>query len=398
VSDAHKFHCPACNRRYRWTPQLAGRKSKCKCGVMMRAPAAPGQPPEQLSPTTKASASASEPGSTAHEASASERDPLAPEPAASQFDWDSDDFGYELSVQEGDIGGGAAKPEPSPPAPESAPPPAEGDESYDLAVDDGGSSAATAEVHAKYGGKCPNCNQSLKEGAVICLNCGFNLLQGKKLETAVGVADDAGPVPAGAIGAKDALSDEDNPEHKWTELYIPLILLGSSLLVFLVGAFLSADPEVFADLLANATGPAPSEGALYAMAVGFNFTLRLVQLLLTAPVIIVACIFISSIFSTDFGPVGTALLKMLSMGATLIASEMIVGGFVFWLTEGGVMGMEYIFTFAITFGVFYVLAMKLLDLDAMETIVLYLFVYFVPWVLLFFGGVFLLWLVFAIFG
>ena len=36
--------------------------------------------------------------------------------------------------------------------------------------------------------RCPNCGSTMKPDAVICVNCGFNRAEGKKLDTQV-VAD-----------------------------------------------------------------------------------------------------------------------------------------------------------------------------------------------------------------
>jgi hypothetical protein len=39
-----KFNCSSCGKEYRWKPELAGKKAKCKCGnvipVPTKAPAA----------------------------------------------------------------------------------------------------------------------------------------------------------------------------------------------------------------------------------------------------------------------------------------------------------------------------------------------------------------------
>ena len=41
---------------------------------------------------------------------------------------------------------------------------------------------------ANLGGPtCPSCKNSVRSGAVICINCGFNLKEGSKVNTAVGV-------------------------------------------------------------------------------------------------------------------------------------------------------------------------------------------------------------------
>src|SRR4051794_31875728 len=35
---AGQFSCDACGKSYRWKPELAGRKAKCKCGAVMVCP------------------------------------------------------------------------------------------------------------------------------------------------------------------------------------------------------------------------------------------------------------------------------------------------------------------------------------------------------------------------
>jgi hypothetical protein len=34
-----KFNCPSCGKEYKWKPELAGKKGKCKCGSVMLVPA-----------------------------------------------------------------------------------------------------------------------------------------------------------------------------------------------------------------------------------------------------------------------------------------------------------------------------------------------------------------------
>src|SRR5688572_25039311 len=34
-----KFNCGACGKEYRWKPELAGKKAKCKCGSVIAVPA-----------------------------------------------------------------------------------------------------------------------------------------------------------------------------------------------------------------------------------------------------------------------------------------------------------------------------------------------------------------------
>ena len=36
-----KFSCPSCGKEYKWKPELAGKKGKCKCGGVLAIPARP---------------------------------------------------------------------------------------------------------------------------------------------------------------------------------------------------------------------------------------------------------------------------------------------------------------------------------------------------------------------
>ena len=36
-----KFGCKQCGKTYKWKPEFAGKKVKCKCGYVMTAPAKP---------------------------------------------------------------------------------------------------------------------------------------------------------------------------------------------------------------------------------------------------------------------------------------------------------------------------------------------------------------------
>ena len=40
MADGLKFKCAACGREFRWKPELAGKKAKCKCGATVQVPAA----------------------------------------------------------------------------------------------------------------------------------------------------------------------------------------------------------------------------------------------------------------------------------------------------------------------------------------------------------------------
>jgi hypothetical protein len=64
------------------------------------------------------------------------------------------------------------------------PEPADDDGMYDLAVDEADLTPASPAHHAAPAndGKCPVCNSPVREGAVICMNCGFDMKAGRKID------------------------------------------------------------------------------------------------------------------------------------------------------------------------------------------------------------------------
>src|SRR5687768_16995000 len=46
--DGPKFRCAACGREFRWKPELAGKKAKCKCGAAIEVPASPPAAPAAI--------------------------------------------------------------------------------------------------------------------------------------------------------------------------------------------------------------------------------------------------------------------------------------------------------------------------------------------------------------
>ncbi|MFW6032948.1 MAG: hypothetical protein ACOCTI_06215 [Phycisphaeraceae bacterium] len=149
--------CPHCGKEYRWKPEIAGRKVRCKCGHKFRLPQEPGGAPEPLDGGQ----------------SASSPPPPAPRPRSRPSSKPSSSGGdantYELALPE---------------------------DGEDEAAGSGGESAgAAAEQH------CPGCNRVLKPGAVICINCGYNLAAGEKLSTDIGaeeIIEGESGVPAAA--------------------------------------------------------------------------------------------------------------------------------------------------------------------------------------------------------
>lgn len=131
AADDPKFSCTACGKEYRWKPELAGRKAKCGCGAALVVPAGP---PGGGDPAPAAKPAASAPAALPSVASAT------PAPNAKPID---------------------AKP-----------------------TDD----AAVGR------GSCPSCGAALAAGAVLCVNCGYNLKTGQTLSVVVESGDDDEPL------------------------------------------------------------------------------------------------------------------------------------------------------------------------------------------------------------
>ena len=144
--DDPRFNCPTCGKSYRWKPEMAGRSAKCGCGGKLVVPA------ERPAPPSNGAAAAT----------ASKVAPPAPAPAPQA----------------------AAQARPSLLSPRPVKP------------------AAPA------GPACPWCSKPLAEGAVLCVNCGYNLKTKQRLAVVVekvDVEDDdsAADEPA-AAGPDDA--------------------------------------------------------------------------------------------------------------------------------------------------------------------------------------------------
>ncbi|MCE9589528.1 MAG: hypothetical protein K8S99_03275 [Planctomycetes bacterium] len=202
-----KIVCADCAQAYRWLPELAGKKVRCKCdGVMLfpdtgpgkgkavraamkshgkpKAPAAPKPPADEAGPSSNDSTSsvtASKSGSPVAGGSSI----AAGTSSSSSLPLD-DDFDLDL-----DLGGGGV-----PPA---------GDMIDIRAAEEVPPPAAEAPPATPAGNTCPSCKATLKPGAVLCVQCGFNLKKGKLTASKVsggggGTGEGAEGVPGGSTG------------------------------------------------------------------------------------------------------------------------------------------------------------------------------------------------------
>ncbi len=341
--DTARFHCPTCDKRYRWKAELAGRKVRCAgCEAKLRVPQAGGGPAELLEP------------------------PPHPDPTPEPEPADDGGGMYDLDLS---------------------------DSTADKVNPGGGGAKAASD-----GGNCPNCNAAVKPGAVLCLNCGFNFAEGKVMQTVVGAGGDA-PAAAGAPAAAkggrpiggmlaqasirkgvdaDALAEESAREHKMSNIYVPLILIGCGLLLVLVNSFLLGPTALEA-------GPFGSTGLgmnpiAYSL---FLLVYAAIRLIIQFPILLAGIFITAAIFGNSYGTIGIAMLKLLAIalltGASGDSMELLLD-----IVTGGFGGLGWMITISLMMAVFYCTAMPLLDMEVLEALVLFGILIFLPMIIMIF--------------
>ena len=312
--DPNRVTCPGCSKSYRWDVKLVGRTVECrKCSVRFAVPDTPGTPGQRLEPAI------------------------------------TDDGTYELDLDEDTR---------HPDAPEPLAVPAND-------------------------GKCPACNNSIKEGAVICLNCGFNLRQGKRMETAVvaDAPDDAAPPSRAAaptsvaavahastsqrVASNEALRDDNAAslarQHQFTEVFLPVILVGVGLLLTLLSAFVlaPANPN-YADAY---TGQS-LDRIQVAIIVCVEFGIK--AIIIAFPLMIAGIFFMAAVYGSSFGNFFTAILKLGGMAFSIIAlNEAVVH--VLDILTGGFGFIGFLIRFAVVVPAFAIECKLLFDMEEHET-------------------------------
>ncbi|MEO0964328.1 MAG: ABC transporter permease [Planctomycetota bacterium] len=333
--STESFSCPTCGKRYRWKPAMAGKKVACKqCGEKLRVPAEPGGVTEVVGGVSSV---------------------VAPVQASAPADSAA---GYELSDES------IAEPTPRVSAPD---------------------------------GKCPSCNQRMKPGAVLCMNCGFHLETGTRLNTSVGGDEPVGgkktkrnAAPAAGVDVDqmskavfdgrsrvdDAALDADlERENRWKYFYTPLILIGVGLVwtAINVGLLGPLANEASPITQAQGGGTAVSNG-IRAAIVAINFFIRL---LIQVPLTLIGLFVVANLFGTSFGTLGSAMLR-------LLAVIIVVGAFNdtmdlgLDIVTGGFGGIGFMLKVSLSLLVFFGVAMWQLETDVLETMVLWGVTVFLP--------------------
>jgi hypothetical protein len=189
------FSCSACNKQYRWKPELAGKTVKCKCGQPLAVPRQPGGTPKAARP---------------------------------------------------------APPPPPPPKPKS-----DGEVDFDglYALAEGAESSSSQDT----GYRCPSCQAELAPGSAVCMHCGIDLRTGRRATTiATGSAPGGGSAvaaaPAGGFSwGMKARAPSTSPRgftsdniiyegSKFRSLYLPILLIVVGL-IFYFGQLAMAEAD-----------------------------------------------------------------------------------------------------------------------------------------------------------
>lgn len=369
MSESSSITCPNCGKQYKWKPQLAGKKTQCSgCQQKLRIPVKPDDPVEAIGGLLKDQSHESE--------------------GAYELAFD-DDQDKHLDPNAGRSKGGQSV--------SKAPPPMTPD-------------------------NCPACNTRLKPGAVICINCGYNVAEGKKLQTNIakdtGGADDAkgggAARPAPDLGAyskaaqrtmldADALAiDQERDSHR-KDVVIPLILLGIGVVGLLANAFgiyrflfnMRAQRafELEVELAQQWGTPPPTAPAQMTLIDSMMpLIINVAALVIQLPMFLLAIFLVSKMFGSSFGRIGSALLKMLAI-AVFVNMGTTIASNVFQLMMSGMGGMTLGMSLGVNFLIFFPIAMWLYELELMETVTIWFMVFVLPWLLLILGGAVLLSLI-----
>jgi uncharacterized OB-fold protein len=221
-------------------------------------------------------------------------------------------------------------------------------------------------------GKCPHCGQSVKPTAVICLNCGFNLKEGTRLETQVveGAAN-AGTEPSAnqsaPASAAPGLAD-DELDLKKTEIYLPLGLIAAGVVMILLDSFVLLDTQY----IASTSGAASSMTLrlLYLAAKGIQTAIQI-------PLLFAGILVIGMFFGTSFSSIGSAVLKFLAVALFLTGFGGCIDSLLDRMT-GGFGGMAWMLRTSITFPAFWGINALLFDLEFLEVIILYVVMIMAP--------------------
>ena len=255
------------------------------------------------------------------------------------------------------------------------PEPLADDGTYDLALDQTKDTPASPANHAvpATGGKCPSCNSPVREGAMLCMNCGFNMAEGKKVETSVAstpsAADPADETDQSKLTQRmqrDMEAAEDT--HKqfiWQEYTLPIILLCCGLAFVLINTF-ALVPAVNNMIMRQGSGFMSDRAAMVGYIVGFALTMVMMM-----PLLLGGIFFMVSFFGSAFGNLFTAVLKLLALTIFVVGLDDMVD-LLMDLGTGGFGFIGWGVRLCVVLAAFYPICIKLFDMESHEIWVMFL--------------------------
>ena len=255
------------------------------------------------------------------------------------------------------------------------PEPVADDGTYELDLDADEPQAAQASHAApSNNGKCPVCNTPVRDGAVICMNCGFNMAEGKRMETAVAdtPATETSEEPEQGKITRQMQRDmqtvaETHRQHVWQEYKLPIILLCVGFAFVLINTF-GLVPAV--NEMLNSKGaawiPITNGQAMAGYLIAFVLTLVLMIPLLFGGIFLMA-----ALFGSAFGNLFTAALKMLALTVFVVGLDDLID-LLLDLATGGFGGIGYFVRLMVVLTAFYPICTKLFDMESHEVWIMFL--------------------------
>lgn len=236
---------------------------------------------------------------------------------------------------------------------------------YDLdfdAIDDTPASPAHHAVPAANG-KCPSCNSPVREGATLCMNCGFNMVEGKKVQTNIAAGTTSTESDSNKMSKRIQrdmeTAEETYRQHAWQEYTLPIILLCVGLVFALINA-LGLTPAVNTMYMNKGYGWASNGQAIVGYFVVFALTL-----IMMLPLLFGGILFMAAVFGSAFGNLFTAILKLLALTIFVVSLDHMVD-LLLDLGTGGFGGIGYGIRLTVVLAAFYPICIKLFDMDSHE--------------------------------
>lgn len=233
--------------------------------------------------------------------------------------------------------------------------------------------------------KCPNCNSPLRLGAVLCMNCGFSLAEGTRLNTHVaekappqrdGLPDRAAPEFATPMTEADRLRQREQRDaeraaetlvrHRLMNYKLPTLLLVIGGVLALVNIFALApfSPSMKA-----------VQASYHDIALGTAISI-LLNNAVTSALFLFTLLAMVALLGSGFGTMGSVLLKILgiSLACTQVSLALHFGTD---MATGGLGIISFIIRWPVYLTMFFLAAWKLLELDGNEFKIVFIVMVFI---------------------